>query len=123
MNSERCDKDSERCNDIEKQNLLAKFSLTLYRELKVLWGKKFYVEWCSRKNKSGITWLLAKVWQLKGIKQNAVKGRCTTCSEKEDAKHVLLDSRDTRNWRRKLINEKWLNMNKEVAYRNVKKHN
>jgi hypothetical protein len=43
----------ERCNDIERQNMLAKFpdkcSLTLYRELKFSWGKKLYIECCSRK--------------------------------------------------------------------------
>jgi hypothetical protein len=48
----------ERCNDIGRLNILAKFSekssLTLYREL-----KKLYVELCSRRERSGIVWLLA----------------------------------------------------------------
>jgi hypothetical protein len=48
----------ERCNDIERQNILAKFpekgSLTLYRELNFSRGKKLYVECCSRKERSGM---------------------------------------------------------------------
>jgi hypothetical protein len=58
----------ERCNDIERQNMLAKFpdksSLTLHRELNVSWGKKIYIECCSRKESSGIAWLIAGIWQL-----------------------------------------------------------
>jgi hypothetical protein len=42
----------ERCNDTERQNMLATFpdksSLTLYRELNFSWGKKLYIECCSR---------------------------------------------------------------------------
>jgi hypothetical protein len=34
---------------------------------------------------------------------------------------MLLDCRDTRNWRMKLINDKWLHMNKEAAYRKMLK--
>jgi hypothetical protein len=48
----------ERCNDAERQNLLARFpeksSLKIYREFNFLWGKKLYIEWCSRKERSGI---------------------------------------------------------------------
>jgi hypothetical protein len=58
----------ERCNDIERQNMLAKFpyksSLTQYRELNCSWGKKLYTECCSRKERSGIVWLIAGIWQL-----------------------------------------------------------
>jgi uncharacterized phage-like protein YoqJ len=43
----------EICNDIDRQNMLAKFpeksSLTLYRELTFSWDKKLYIECCSRK--------------------------------------------------------------------------
>jgi hypothetical protein len=46
---------------------------------------------CSRKEKSGIAWLLAEEWQLKGIRKKSVKGICPICSEKEDARHILLD--------------------------------
>jgi hypothetical protein len=85
----------ERCNDIERQNMLAKFSdknsLTQYRELKFSWGKKLYIECCSRKQRSGIAWLIAGIWQLKGVRRNADKGRCPLCFEKEDVKHILLE--------------------------------
>jgi hypothetical protein len=70
----------ERCDDIERQNMIAKFpdksSLTLYRELNFSWGKKLYIECCSRKQRSGIAWLIAGIWQLKGDRRNADKGRC-----------------------------------------------
>jgi hypothetical protein len=52
----------KRCNDIERQNMLAKFldksSLTLCRELNFSWGKKLYIECCLRKETSGIAWLI-----------------------------------------------------------------
>jgi hypothetical protein len=36
---------------------------------------------------------------------------------KEGVKQTLLDCLETRNSRMKFLNEKWLSMNKEVAYR------
>jgi hypothetical protein len=75
-----------RCNDIERQKMLAKFpdksSLTLYRELN-FHGQNLYMECCSRKQRSGITWLIAGIWQLKGVRRNADKGRCPLCLEEE----------------------------------------
>jgi hypothetical protein len=59
------------------------------------------------------------VWQLKGIRRNMDKGRCPLCLVEEDVKHILLDCLETRNWRMKFLNEKWLNTNKEVAYRSI----
>jgi hypothetical protein len=98
-----------------------KSSLTLCRELNFSWGKKLYIECCSRKERSGIGWLIAGIWQLKGVRRNADKGRCPLCFEKEDAKHILLECKDTKHWRVKLIHDKWLNMNNEVAYRKIMK--
>jgi hypothetical protein len=101
----------ERCNDIKRQNILAKFpdksSLTLYRELNFSWGKKLYTECCSVKERSGIAWLI--------VRRNADKGRRTLCFEKEDVKHILLECKETKYWREKLIHDKWLNMNKEIT--------
>ena len=39
----------------------------------------------------------------------------------ENAKYILLDCRETKNWGLKLLNYKWLNMNKEVTYRQTLK--
>jgi hypothetical protein len=106
----------ERCNDTERQNRLAKFSekssLTVYRELNSSWGKHLYTECCSRKERSGIAWLIAGIWQLKGVRRNADKGRCPLCFEKENVKHILLDCKETKHWRLKLIHDERLNMNK-----------
>jgi HKD family nuclease len=33
----------------------------------------------------------------------------------------LLDCKDTKHWRMKLIHDKWLNMNEKVAYRKIVK--
>jgi hypothetical protein len=73
------------------------------------------MEWCSRRERSGI----GGVWQLKGVRQNTNKGRCLLSLGQEDTKHLLLVSWETRNWRLKCLNDKWLNINKEVAYRKM----
>jgi hypothetical protein len=70
---------------------------------------------------SGIAWLIAGIWQLKGIRRNADKGRCPLCLQKADVKHILLVCKETKHWREKLIHDKWLNMNKEVTYRKITK--
>ena len=88
----------ETCNDIEGQNILAEFpeksSLTLYRKLNFCWGKKLYIECCSRKERSGIAWLIAGTWQLKGVRRNADKGRCPLCLQEEDVKRILLECKE-----------------------------
>jgi hypothetical protein len=58
---------------------------------------------------------------LKGDRRNADKGRCPLCSEEEDVKHILLECKETKYWREKLIHDKWLNMNTEVACRKIMK--
>jgi hypothetical protein len=98
-----------------------KSSLTLYRELNFSWGKKLCIECCSRKERSGIAWLIAGIWQLKGVGRNADKGRCPLCFEKEVVRHILLECKETKYWREKLIHDKWLNMNKEITYRKILK--
>jgi hypothetical protein len=85
------------------------------------WGKKLYIECCSRKERSGIAWLIAGIWQLKGVRRNTDKGSSPLCLEEEDVKHILLECKETKYWRVKLIHDKWLNMNKEVAYRKIMK--
>jgi hypothetical protein len=61
------------------------------------------------------------MWQLKGVRRNADKGRCALCFEKQDVKHILLECKETKYWREKLIHDKWLNMNKEITYRKIMK--
>jgi hypothetical protein len=99
----------DRCNDIERQNILSKLSekrsLTLYREMNFLWGKRSYIDWCLRKEQSGIAWLLIGVWQLKGIRRNTDKGRCTLCLGEEDVKQILLACLENGSWRIKFLNE------------------
>jgi hypothetical protein len=113
----------DRCNYIERQNILAELSeeslLALNWGINFSWGKKLYTEWCSTKERSGMAWLLAGLWQLKGVRQNTAKGRWPLCLGEEDARHVLLDCLETRNWRLKFLNDKWLNMNKIVAHRKM----
>jgi hypothetical protein len=72
-----------------------------------------------KRKRSGIAWLIAGIWQLKGVRRNADKGRCPLCLEEEDVKHILLECKETKHWREKLIHVKWLNMNKEVACRKI----
>jgi hypothetical protein len=58
---------------------------------------------------------------VKGEIRNVDKGSCPLCLEEEDAKHVLLECKETKHWREKSIHDKWLSMNKEVAYRKIMK--
>ena len=63
--------------------------------------------------------MIAGIWELKGVRRNADKGRCPLCLGEEDAKHILLECKGTKHWREKLIHDKWLSMNNEVAYRKI----
>jgi hypothetical protein len=58
-------------------------------------GKRLYTEWCSRKERSEIAWLLAAVWQLKGRRRHTGKGKCSLCLGEEDVTHILLDCLET----------------------------
>jgi len=69
-------------------------------------GKELYIEWCLRKERSGIMWLLEGVWQLKGMRRNTNTGRCPFCLVKEDIIHILLDYLETRNWRIQFLYDK-----------------
>jgi hypothetical protein len=51
--------------------------------------------------------------KLKGIRRNTHKGGCPLCLGEEDVRLIYLD------WRTNFLNEKWLNMNKEIAYRKI----
>jgi hypothetical protein len=50
-----------------------------------------------------------------------VRRKCPLCLEEEDAKHILLECKKTKYWREKLIHDKWLSMNKDIAYRKILK--
>jgi hypothetical protein len=74
-----------------------------------------------KKERSGIARLVAEIWQLKGVRRNADKGRCPLCFEKEDVNNILLECKEIKYWREKLIHDKWLNMNEEITYRKILK--
>jgi hypothetical protein len=59
------------------------------------------------------------MWQLKGMRRNTDTGRCPLCLGEEDIIHILLDYLQTRNWRIKLLYDKWLSMNVNLAYRKI----
>jgi hypothetical protein len=63
--------------------------------------------------------LLDEVLQLKGIRRNTDKGGCPLCLGEEHVICIKLDCLETRNWRTKFLSEKWLIVNKEVAYRKI----
>jgi hypothetical protein len=79
------------------------------------WGKRLDTECCSRKERSGTAWLPAGLWQLKGVTRNTDKGRCPSCLGEEDAVHIGLDCLETGNLRMKILNYKWLSMNKAAS--------
>ena len=55
--------------------------------------------------------VVAGMWQRKGVTRNAGKGRGVLCFDEKDAKDILLDCLETRNWRMKFLNEKRSSMN------------
>jgi hypothetical protein len=49
------------------------------------------------------------------------KGRRLLCLGEEDAKHILLDRSETKNWRPKFLNDKWLGIKQRISLQeNVK---
>jgi hypothetical protein len=108
-----------------KRKNTTKHTMTLFteygglftRQTNFCWGTRPYIEWCSRKEKSGVACLLAGVWQLKGMGGSTYKGRCPLCSGENDVKHTSLDRLETRYCIIKYLNAWWLNMNKDVACR------
>jgi hypothetical protein len=73
----------------------------------------------NNKDRCNDVWLLAAVWKLKGVRRNTDKKICPLCLGEEDAKHILLDCMETRNWRLKCFNENRFNMNREAAFRKI----
>ena len=69
-----------------------------------------------RREGSGIEWPIKRVWQRKETRLNTGEGRCPLGIGEDDVKHISLDGLKTRNLRRKLLNEKWLDINKEATY-------
>jgi hypothetical protein len=50
---------------------------------------------------------------------NTDKVRCPLCLGEQNAKQILLDCWETRNWGLEFLNNDWLNMNQEVACRKM----
>ena len=53
-------------------------------------AKLSYVECSTRKERSGIVWLLAGLWKLKRVRRNTEKGKCPFCLGEEDVTYTLL---------------------------------
>jgi hypothetical protein len=86
-----------------------------------LGGNNIYIQCCSEKETCETGWLIAGIWQLKGVRRNADKARCLLCLDEEDVEHILLECKETKHSREKLIHYKLLRINKEGAYRKKKK--
>jgi hypothetical protein len=56
---------------------------------------------------------------IERIRRNTHNGRCTLYLGEEDVARLLMDCLEIRNWRTKYLNEKWLNVKKQMAYRKV----
>jgi len=66
-------------------------SLIPYCEINFSWGKRSYIECCSRKERSGIVLLLVGVWKQEGIIRNTDQGRCPFCLREEGTEYTLLE--------------------------------
>lgn len=51
----------------------------------------------------------------------SVTAKCRLCLGEENVKHLLLDCWETKYWTWKFLNEKWLDVKKEVDYRKILK--
>jgi hypothetical protein len=80
----------ERCNDIERDNMLANTgenkSLIFYCEIKLEWGKEEYMvcvqeiremDWCG-------------IWKSSGMRTQYEKGRCPLHRKEEDSIHIFI---------------------------------
>jgi hypothetical protein len=47
------------------------------------------------------------------------KGTCPLCRGNGDVNHILLSCPETKKWRMKFINNKWLCISEELAYKKV----
>jgi hypothetical protein len=65
--------------------------------VKCEWGKKWYIDKCTRKERIGVTWWKVGIWKLKGIRGGLEKGRCPYVGGDEDEKHILLKYKESRN--------------------------
>jgi hypothetical protein len=58
--------------------------------MKQKWSEGSYIDECTRKERMGIIWLKAGIWNLRGIRRGFGKGRCPLRLREADAKHMLL---------------------------------
>ena len=56
---------------------------------------------------------------MEGIRKDTDKARCSLCLGAENAVHILLDCLETEHWGKKVLNDKWVIVHKEVAYRKI----
>jgi hypothetical protein len=59
------------------------------------------------------------VCKLRGMRRGLGEGRCPLCREDEDVIHILLKCSETRKWRERFFNRKWLIVNEEVTYKRI----
>jgi hypothetical protein len=93
------------CSDIERQKTVAKISqkesLTLYKDMNFSWYNVTYEERYTKNGRSGIAWLLAGVWKLRGIRKETGKSRCPLCLGKDYVRRSFLSCSETKKLRRK----------------------
>jgi hypothetical protein len=90
-----------------------KRSLIFYCEMILEWGREEYTVYCTRSQRSGLAWFKTGIWKLRGVR----KGCYPLCREEDGVIHILLKCSETRKWREQFLNNKWLNINEDVAYK------
>jgi hypothetical protein len=74
---------------------------------------------CTRNERSGLAWFKTGIWKLRGMRKGFEEGRCSLCSENEDAIHILLKCSETRKWREQFLSRKWLKFNEWIVYKKI----
>ena len=74
------------------------------------------VDKASKSETSGLSWFRMGNWKSKGLRKNFTKGICPLCNEPENAIHILLECKETRETRKFYIEEKLLQLDTKIAF-------
>ncbi|PSN44424.1 hypothetical protein C0J52_16460 [Blattella germanica] len=88
-------------------------SLIFYKKLKLLWGEETYLKLCGRKERIGICWMRTGIWRLRNKRGGFRQVICPM--SRKNIIHITLKCELTRNQRVKYVEQKYLDINKNIA--------
>jgi hypothetical protein len=76
------------------------------------------VDQCNSNERSGLALIRLGLCKLRGKRNETEKERCTLCNKDKNVVHILLKGNETQKLRETFLNNKWLHINEEIAYKN-----